>query len=542
MATEEQGFIQLPPDSTGKKSAAAGRLIIAFEGEATSPRFAQDDIITGGTSGATGRVVGIQRVEFPTGEGEIFLELGSVVGTFVTSEDLKIGPTVYCQTKADAALDSIYYQRNVIVDHKTPSNRLEIDSLGSAKVTFSETRPTVSSFGGLITEEATSLFQYVHAYDGLDTTFFRESGGTGFLAYASGERAVTLNTGGTASGAFARRTSHYYHPYQPGNMLRYISSIVCGDTGKDDVIRRWGLFDENNGVFFEQNGSGLFTVIRSNTTGAVVDTKTPQADWNADKLDGGIDFNIDVSKANLYWIDTQWLGAGTVKFGVWSDLGEKTTAHAVGNPNKNVAPYMRQATLPVRWECYNDNTAASSSELKSICTVVQNIGNVKRQLNSHSICTTTPKVITAADGEVPIISLRPLTTYNSIDNNTLTLFSDVSIFNSDAKAMIVRLRRGVLPSGEAFGTTLLPVNSTMEIDEAASGLFNPGIEIWSAVVASGQVKDFDFLASKDSLQGDIGMVLLKDQATQPATLITAEVVGVGGTEVTCTVGWKEIRS
>jgi hypothetical protein len=32
------------------------------------------------------------------------------------------------------------------------------------------------------------------------------------------------------------------------------TSLSCGDSGKDGVVRRWGLFDEEDGVYFELDG------------------------------------------------------------------------------------------------------------------------------------------------------------------------------------------------------------------------------------------------------------------------------------------------
>ncbi len=61
MSGEENGFIQLPPDSTGKKSGAAGRLVLDFSGEAVSPEFEVGQTIIGGTSNASGKITGITR-------------------------------------------------------------------------------------------------------------------------------------------------------------------------------------------------------------------------------------------------------------------------------------------------------------------------------------------------------------------------------------------------------------------------------------------------------------------------------------------------
>lgn len=540
MSHLEAGFIRLPPDSTGKKSAAAGRLIIDFEGEVDPNILEVGDTITGGTSSAVGTIVGISRAGFAAGQGQLFVEVSTLTGSFTISEALKIGAITYATVTASASLDTIYYQKSITIDQDNPNRHQKINERGAASITFSEGQPSLSSFGGLIVDEPTSVRQYVYAYDDLSTRFVSDSGGAGTIVYNPDERAVTLDTNGTASGDFASRQSHFYHPYQAGTMMRVLQSMVCGDAGKDDVRRRWGLFDSGNGLFWEQDGSGLYCVVRSSTTGSVVDTRVAQADWNADPLDGTINFNLDVTKANLYWIDVQWLGVGVVRFGVYEDDGTKTIAHIFQNPNNNTTSYMRQGTLPIRFECENTNTAVSSSELKNICTAVQNIGRTKNQLQSRAACTTSPKTVGAASGEVPTLSLRPRETFNGLPNRTTSLLESVNVYNPSAENVLVRLKRGTIPSGDAFNTTITNSGSPIEIDEAALGLIFQGEEIWATFLPSGESVIYNFLNEAEELQDDVGIVYLGDQVTQPSLSITATVIGGSDTDLSVAVNWKEI--
>jgi hypothetical protein len=543
MAFQERGFIQLPPDSTGKKSGATGLLIIDFQGESSPNLLMVGQTIVGATSNAIGIITGIQRAGFANGEGQLFLDPLSVTGIFVVNENLNVSGTPYALVKANSPLHTIYYQKNVIVDNDIPSRRLGIDERGAARVTFSDGAPALNSFGGLISDSPSSVRQYVHAYDGLENEFFKESGVGGYTSYAPAERAVVLSTGGTASGAYCKRTSHYYHPYQPGTTIRCMQSVVLGDAGKDDVLRRWGMYDDDNGVFWELDGHQLNVVVRSNTSGSGIDTKIPQADWNIDPLDGTVKFDLDVSKANLYWIDVQWLGVGVVKFGVYEDDGTKTICHVVPNPNNLTTAYMRQATLPVRAEIKNVNTAVSSSDIKSICAVVQNLGSTTTQTYAFSAGTTSPKIITAADGEVPVLSFRPFSTFNGLSNNIVSLINDFTVFNSDAKATLIRVRRGSIPSGDSYGSSITVPGSSLEVDEAASGLYYAGPVLYSSIVQSGSVMRHNFAhESNDHMNSDIGILFLKDQLTQPSTLISAQVIGPGSSEISATFNWREVKN
>jgi hypothetical protein len=51
------------------------------------------------------------------------------------------------------------------------------------------------------------------------------------------------------------------------------------------VRRRFGIFDENNGAYFEDDGV-YSCVLRSKATGSVVETRVTRDNWNGDKLDG----------------------------------------------------------------------------------------------------------------------------------------------------------------------------------------------------------------------------------------------------------------
>ncbi len=539
MSHTEVGYIQLPPDSTGKKSAASGRLIIDFSGEFSPNILRVEDLITGQTSGATGKIVGISRVGFADGEGQLFVEVDSLSGEFQPTESIVIGPTAYATVKSTATLDSLYYQKNSIVDRDSPNRTLNINERGAANVTFTEGQPSLSSFGGLIVDEPTSVRQYVYSYDGLDDSFYEELAGAGSVTHIPAERSVVFDTGGTNIGNLAKRTSHFYHPYQPGTMMRVLHSVAVGDTGKDDVRRRWGVFDDNDGLFWELDGSELYAVVRSSTSGSAVDTRVLQSNFNVDKLDGTVRFNLDVSKSNLYWIDFQWLGVGVVRFGVYESDGSKTICHIIQNPNTKTSSYMRQGTLPIRFECENTGAAVSSSELKSICTAVQNIGKTKNQLRSNSVSSSAPRSLVQADGEVPILTVRAKTDINGITNRVTSLIDSVNVFNSDAANVVFRLRRGAFPDGTAsFGTS--DPSHALESDDSATGLAVDGNPLWTQFVPSGQSVSKEFLNMSESYQNDVALILLADGVTQPGICITAEVVSADASDVSVSINWKEV--
>jgi len=524
MVVPENGFIRLPPDSTGKKSAAAGRLILQCQ-DNTTYTFEVGQTIQGQTSSATAEIVGFQSDGYTAGQIDLYCDLNTLVGTFQANENILVGPTVYAKTKTTATLDQIYYQKINIVDRDTPSHNLKIDRAGDAFVRFNEGSPAVSTFGNIITDNPESSRQYVYAYDEKPNEFYDVTAGSGTLTYVSGERSVLLDTNGIASGDLVTRQSHLYHPYHPGTSLKIVQTVVVGDVGKANVRRRWGYFDANNGIFWELDGTTLYLVIRSDTTGSVVDTRIAQTDWNQDQLDGTRNFNLDITKANVYWLDIQWLGVGIVRCGVYEEDGRRTTCHIFNNPNTNSTVYMRQATLPIRFECENTNTAVSSSELKNICSVVQVIGSIKRQLSCYGASSLAPVSIGPSDGETPILALRSKTTVNGLNNHGLTFPTEVHVISDNDSSGIfnIRIRNLCFTAGGTFNS--VNDSSHSEYNYQATGFLTPstsGTTVYSAMVKGNDMYDHQFENFTPYTQHSLVTTVLADGTTRPEIAVTVE--------------------
>lgn len=536
----ESTFIRLPPDSTGKRSAAAGRLVINYQGESSPNLFAIGQTVVGVTSTAQGEIVGINRVDFPAGEGQIYIDVDDVsTTTFQQNENLQVAAVTYAQVTSATPYE-LYYQKQIIVDKNNPHNNAIVDEYGALHVSYTNGSPSISPFSELSVASNEVTRYYKFAYNGLDDEFYDETIGSGSISYISDESAVLLDTNDTASGTLARRTSHFYNPYQPGNSTLIQLSIVCGDTGKSNLRRRWGLFDGDNGVYWELDGTTLYAVIRSKTTGSVVETRVAQSSFNRNTLDGTgkTGFSLDVSKANLYFIDFQWLGVGIVRFGVYSEDGGKLISHVFENPNTNSTSYMRSATLPLRFEVENTDTVVSSSELKLVCAAIHNIGQIKRQLKTNSIITSSRQLINDSSGEVPILTIRNTTGINGLDNHTTTLLDNLTVNSNGDADILIRLRRGSTLSGESWNSVY---NSAVEYDTTASSFAVTGLLTYSYILSSNdKTFDKDFLIPRDNLQGDIGSVVKSDGVSVPLT-ISAEVIdpGVSG-NLLSSMTWREI--
>ncbi len=175
---------------------------------------------------------------------------------------------------------------------------------------------------------------------------------------------------GTSINQEVVRESTLVFAYQPGKSLQIINTFVMGDA-KTGLRQRVGYFGVGNGVYLERDGEEIAFVLRSSANNTIVDTRIIQSAWNVDKLDGvGVSKKtLDLDKANIFFIDVEWLGVGTVRCGFVID-GQLIHCHSFHHAGIESDAYMTTAVLPVRYEIKNTAGTASASTLKQICSTV----------------------------------------------------------------------------------------------------------------------------------------------------------------------------
>jgi hypothetical protein len=176
-------------------------------------------------------------------------------------------------------------------------------------------------------------------------------------------------------------------------------------------------FGAENGIYFENDGTTNYLVLRTFTNSSVSETRVAQSNWNVDKFDGtgysaqgtGTEHQngLDVSKSNIFWTDVEWLGVGDVRAGFVID-GKPCVAHIFHNDNTNTLPYMTTACLPIRYEIKNNGVVSDSSTLKQICSTVISEGGYSlfgRQKTAFTPVTSAKDLPTAGT-LYPIVSIR----------------------------------------------------------------------------------------------------------------------------------------
>ena len=204
------------------------------------------------------------------------------------------------------------------------------------------------------------------------------SGGGSSISFNTDTSTITMNCLG--AGTCVRESKRVFS-YQPGKSLLTMATFVMM-TPTVGIRQRVGFFGAQNGVYFEANDAVLYMVIRKYTGGIVDDNseKVSQANWNGDRLNGtgpsGITLNV--SKAQIWWCDIEWLGVGSVRCGFIIG-GEFIVCHTFHHANLLALVYMTTATLPVRYELTVEEEGIAS--MQAICsTVISEGGYVNRSL------------------------------------------------------------------------------------------------------------------------------------------------------------------
>jgi hypothetical protein len=266
------------------------------------------------------------------------------------------------------------------------------------------------AFGRLRTSAPLTLFDSSHRFDDNDLWATETSTG-GTAVFNSNQGLIDLNVT-AASGSSVLRETIKVFAYQPGKSLLVLNTFVMAPA-KAGLTQRVGYYGDDNGFYLEQANSDVAFVERSVVTGSLVETPVPQSDWNGDKLDGTgpSGLTLDLTKAQIYWMDLEWLGVGSVRMGFVID-GVFILCHTFQHANIITSTYITTASLPLRYELFNDDDTTGASTLKQICSTVISEGGYELRGSQQSIGTPilTPMTFAVAGTYYPVVGIRLKTT------------------------------------------------------------------------------------------------------------------------------------
>jgi hypothetical protein len=369
----------------------------------------------------------------------------------------------------DRYLNSTNYEHpqetNLLNLHKA----MEYNALGEPVVRVGFNDTASDAFGRLRVSEPFTLFDSFHRYQDNGKVSQELTGGATSVHDANSSSIVL--TVPTTSGASAKRETRRVFPYQPGKSLQFLITFVMAET-KPNLVQRAGLFDTNNGIFLEQDGDTIYLVQRSSSaTGTPVDRKVAQSDWNIDPLNGtGTSAVVlDLTKAQIFFGDIEWLGVGSVRCGFVID-GKLVPVHVFDWANTPAATttYMGTALLPGRVEIFNTAETASPSIYRQICFSVISEGGYELRGRPRSVghALVTPRTISSTGGLVPLLSIR----LKSTRLGAVVLPKNFSISVTAASRFQYEIINAAVTSG---GTWVSAGNdSSVEYNLTATGITN----------------------------------------------------------------------
>jgi hypothetical protein len=348
------------------------------------------------------------------------------------------------------------------------------------------------AFGRLRVSEPYTLFDSQNRYQ-KDPQFNETLTTGGTASFVANESSVDLAVT-TSSGSKVVRQTYRVFPYQPGKGLLVLATFVMNEK-KAELRQRVGYFNTDNGVFLqvENTGEPQF-VLRTNTSGTPSDTRSvAQSSWNGDKLDGtgASGITLDLTKAQILWMDFEWLGVGSVRCGFIID-GQYIVCHTFNNANDIDKVYMTTAILPVRYEIENTGATASASTLTQICSsVISEGGYDQKAIPQWARRTTVLTNVTTTF--VPIVSIQLKST--SLGAVVIPSVYHAIPINSTLDYEVVLIKNPTL-TGASFTS-----NSTnVELDVTATALtggtivdldYVSGSNQGSGVVSTGDSYNFD---------------------------------------------------
>ena len=275
--------------------------------------------------------------------------------------------------------------------------------------TFTTTAPTGSTdaFGRQRVSNPLTLFDSSHRYRD-NNLWSTATTGTATATFNAAQGLVDLTVNNAINAEVVRETTKVFS-YQPGKSLLVMNTFVMSPA-KSGLRQRVGYYGAADGMYVELDGSTLNLVERTSVGGSLAETRIAQASWNGDKLNGtgASGLTLDMTKAQIFWMDIEWLGVGSVRMGFIIN-GQFITCHTFHHANIIASTYITTASLPLRYEITNTGATSGSSTLKQVCSTVISEGGYELRGLQQAVQTsiTAPVDLPSPAGTFyPVISIR----------------------------------------------------------------------------------------------------------------------------------------
>jgi hypothetical protein len=255
-----------------------------------------------------------------------------------------------------------------------------------------------------------NTFQYGKESDVWDesTTF----GGSAVFDATLSQVAMSVTS---TTGSKVIRQTRNVQRYTPGR-AQNIAFAIRLQNPVTGVRRRFGMFDGNDGFYFEDcgtvdpvTGEPQYACVVINSDGPTPTVeRIYRKDWNGDKLDGTgpSGATADPQAQQLISIEYEWYGAGTIQFCFVID-GLPRVIHTVFNGNRLRSPWAKTPFLPIRLELENFGGAAGTHYMWQGSNSLLVEGSVEKLGIAENILTPLTGInMPNANTFYPILSIR----------------------------------------------------------------------------------------------------------------------------------------
>lgn len=412
------------------------------------------------------------------------------------------------------------------------------DQFGNPVSSGNPSGMAVDAFGRARTAQPFTLFDSSHRF--ADNGLWATSNSSGTtITFNQNAGLIELALPNTANAEIIRETTKVFS-YQPGKSLQTMSTFVL-NPAQTNLRQRVGYFGANNGIYLELDGSSLYFVERNSVDGTLTETRVAQADWNVDTLLGNVvssptHITLDITKAQILFIDIEWLGLGTVRCGFVID-GRLVHCHSFHHANFIANTYMTTASLPLRYEIKNHNGATGNSSLmKQICSTVISEGGYELYgaQQAVDIPIQSPVDLPTAGTYYPIISLRLKTSPNRLDAIAiLTAISLMAITNN------ANYNWRLVASGTTTGGTWVSAADNSSVEYNITGTSFSGGRILASGFTSGSVQGQQTI---DILKEALFKFQLERNglSNTPYEITLIAAASLNGADIFASLDWEEI--
>ena len=412
------------------------------------------------------------------------------------------------------------------------------DQFGNPVSSGNPSGMAVDAFGRARTAQPFTLFDSSHRF--ADNGLWATSNSSGTtITFNQNAGLIELALPTTANAEIIRETTKVFS-YQPGKSLQTMSTFVL-NPAQTNLRQRVGYYGANNGIYLELDGSSLYFVERNSVDGTLTETRVAQADWNVDTLLGNVvssptHITLDITKAQILFIDIEWLGLGTVRCGFVID-GRLVHCHSFHHANFIANTYMTTASLPLRYEIKNHNgETGNSSLMKQICSTVISEGGYELYgaQQAVDIPIQSPVDLPTAGTYYPIISLRLKTSPNRLDAIAiLTAISLMAITNN------ANYNWRLVASGTTTGGTWVSAADNSSVEYNITGTSFSGGRILASGFTSGSVQGQQTI---DILKEALFKFQLERNglSNTPYEITLIAAASLNGADIFASLDWEEI--